>query len=457
MQKRRKRNMPAWLLASGMLPLCAQGAAPPAPFRPFVEVGFEERIRMEEWTNANDWNAQVDDGRLHYRFRSRLWAQFDPAEDLEIMAGIAQENRKIVHPDIPAAPAVREVFVETLYVDYRFSPAWSARLGRQNIQRGEGFILVDPSPADGSRSAYYNALDVTWNLALGHKLECMAISDPGREKYLPSIDDPSRISDAQRLIEWDERALGLYYTGSLPSGATLEGYGFFKTETNDYRPPSLNPARYQPDRRLYTLGARAIRENRQGWTFSGEFALQQGKQDPNPLVPNDERHDISAWAGYARAKKAFAVPWNPSLSLAYIAMSGDDPKTSKLEGWDPIFSRSPKYSELFLYALVPEKGPSYWSNLGMWELEARCSPLPILDLRASYYHMDALESPPAGSIYGGGKNRGNLVEFRADLKLADGFKAHAVVEHCAPGTFYAGKDAGYFLRFEVSYLFKQRW
>ncbi len=37
-------------------------------------------------------------------------------------------------------------------------------------------------------------------------------------------------------------------------------------------------------------------------------------------------------------------------------MSGDDPSTDDNEGWDPLFSRWPKWSELYIYSLATEGG-----------------------------------------------------------------------------------------------------
>jgi hypothetical protein len=34
-----------------------------------------------------------------------------------------------------------------------------------------------------------------------------------------------------------------------------------------------------------------------------------------------------------------------------------------MEGWDPIFSRWPKWSESFIYTFTRESRPSYWSNM----------------------------------------------------------------------------------------------
>ncbi len=415
------------------------------------EVGFEERVRSEEYDDIIDHDAaNPSDSRSFYRFRTRAWITANPTPDLEISAGICNENRKLVRPD--AAINAREIFFDTLYLDYRFSKAWSVRVGRQNLMRGEGFLLFDGSSGDGSRTAYFNALDLTYAWSRS-TLEFMAISDPSKDNCLPRINEAKASEGPQRLNEWDEQALGLYYTGREWTGTTLEAYYFLKTETNDYR-PMTNPL-FQPDRRISTLGSRVNQEFRDGWSVNGEFTYQWGNQEGRPGTTEGSR-DIAAWGGYGRFKKALDTPWTPILSVGYIALSGQDPNSGRITAWDPLFSRWPRWSELYVYSEIPEKGVAYTSNTGMWEAELRLRPSVPLELRATWYRMKALESPTPGGTFGQGRNRGDILQFRADYRFSPQFKGHVLYEHLAPGDFYAGQASGHFLRFELSYLFKTR-
>jgi hypothetical protein len=436
------RRAPAvLLLAFAAAALRAQAPAPGD-----LTVGFEERVRSERWNDIIDHDATREDARNQYRFRSRLWADWRASEDLRIVAGVANENRKITHPDVAANG--REVFVETLYADWRPAPRWALKVGRQNLMRGEGFVLFDGSALDGSRSAYFNAVDLAWSSGKS-TVEFLAISDPGKDRYLPRLNEAASPAEVQRLNEWDERALGIYATMREWEGATLEAYGFLKTEIHDSRPVS-NP-QFQPDRRLWTLGGRVVRDLGRGWTAMAEAAGQWGSQEPLPGTSGGDR-PIAAWGGYARCRKAFAAPGNPTLSLGYTGLSGDDPRTRRIEGWDPLFSRWPKWSELYIYSQVPERGVAYATNTGMWEAEARLTPAKHLDLRATWYRMAAFRAPGgSGPLFGTGTHRGDLWEFRGDLSLDAHWKGHVVYERLSPGGFYAGSAPGSYLRFEVTY------
>ncbi|HEX9082188.1 MAG TPA: alginate export family protein [Holophagaceae bacterium] len=411
-----------------------------------LTLGFEERVRSERWNDAVDHDASRDDFHNQARFRSRLWMDWAPRSDLKIVAGVANENRKVVHPDV--AYNGREVFVETLYADWRLAPAWSLKAGRQNLMRGEGFVLFDGSALDGSRSAYFNAVDLAWSPGKS-TVEFLAISDPGKDQYLPRLNEPSNPAEAQHLNEWDEQALGLYATLREWEGTSLEAYGFLKTERHDFRPVT-NP-QFQPDRLVRTVGSRLVRDLGGGWTAMGEAAWQWGFQHALPGDPGGDR-PIEAWGGYARIRKAFKAAWKPSCSLGYIGLSGDDPRTRRIEGWDPLFSRWPRWSELYIYSQVPERGVAYATNTGMWEAEARLKPLDRLDLRATWYRMAAFHAPGgAGPLFASGTRRGDLWEVRGDLTLNDHWKGHVVYERLTPGTFYTGTAPGSYLRVEVTY------
>lgn len=446
MTKTLRRPSTGFAVALLLFPGLARSARAETPTPGKLELGFEERVRSEQWNDIIDHDATKEDGRIQDRFRSRLWVDWTPSEGFRVVAGVANENRKIVHPDVAAN--AREVFVETLYVDWKLAPRWSLRAGRQNLMRGEGFVLFDGSALDGSRSAYVNALDLTWSPGRS-TLEFLAISDPGKDQYLPRLNEASSPSEVQRLNEWDEKALGVYFTGREWADTTVEAYGFLKTETHDYRPVT-NP-QFQPDRRVWTVGSHVVRGLGRGWTAMGEFAWQWGTQQPLPGTAEPSR-DIAAWGGYARIRKAFEAPGKPTVSLGYIGLSGDDPRTNRIEGWDPLFSRWPRWSELYIYSMIPERGVAYATNTGMWEAEARLAPVKHVNLRATWYRMSAFHpAVGAGPLFGTGTRRGDLWEFRGDVAFDDHWKSDVVYERLSPGDFYAGSTPGAYFRVEVTY------
>jgi hypothetical protein len=336
-----------------------------------------------------------------------------------------------------------ETVFETLFLEHRFPRGVTVRAGRQNLTRGDGLVLMDGGPLDGSRTAYLNALDVGWRHG-ARQFDLLLVSDPDRDRYLPRIHDRRR-----PLVEWDERAVGLYGSDAGLAHITIDAYWFFKTETGDTRPLG-HPSR-QSDRRFHTAGTRLTRDVASGWSLIAEAVGQRGRQDPD--------REVRAWAVQGAVRKTFAgAPARPSAMVGWVALSGDDPETAANEAWDPLFSRYPRWSELVLYTLAVERGAGYWTNLSMGIVEVRLAPAASLDVRMAYQRLDAgfpehggrhWTAPVKPAAFGAGTHRGDLLVARADLRLDERWRGHVTGEWFAPGDFHAGSDAAWFLRAEV--------
>src|SRR5579883_2073849 len=80
-----------------------------------LQIGFEQRVRNEDWNNLFDMSGRVDDEREQIRYRTRLWADVPLPWSVDFHVGIAQEtNQKLGHDN-----CFDEVFFETAYVDVR--------------------------------------------------------------------------------------------------------------------------------------------------------------------------------------------------------------------------------------------------------------------------------------------------------------------------------------------------
>jgi len=418
------------------------GAADPAsaadPDTTRFEIGFEERVRSENMDNLNDWEADDPDARRWWRFRSRLWAKLNVGQRAELYLGLNNETRKTIEPDTPLK--FDEVIFENLYLDLALSRQVSVKAGRQNLVRGEGFLFIEGNPLDGSRTAYFNAIDVTWSPVKDLKLELLGISNPDHDIYLPRINDKHK-----SLIEWDEEAIGFYATDRTRRGQSLDAYYFYKKESGDSRDP--NHPQYQPERRVHTLGGRLEQTLGGGWAAAGELAGQWGGQHPDT--------PIRAMGGYAYVKKTFTHDWKPTAQFGYWGFSGDDPATPENENWDPLFNRWPKWSELYIYSQWPEKGLAYWTNTRMWQAEATVAPRPWAKGRVSYYHLGAAHPFPGDpAVFAGSTTRGDMFQVRVDIIPSDSWRGHVVYERFWPGSFYEGPSPGYFFRFEVIYSIK---
>lgn len=438
------------VLLLGLVATPVRAADVPAPGNT-VEFGFEERVRTENFDNAVDFDRTTlagGDARHQIRFRTRLWERLRFGERAEFMLQVNNESRRVTTPDTRFA--WDETVIENLYADVRCG-AQSIRIGRQDIWRGDGLVLGDGGPLDGSRTAYMNAIVLTRAFG-GSKLELMGITNPRRDLYLPPIRDQRK-----PMVEWNERALVFYLTGGGGRMAGLEAYYMFKAATDDVRSAS-HPA-FQTNRDVHTLGARRAWDVSGGYSGSVEIAGQTGTQRPDA--------NLLAWAGTVTSRKTFTAAGRPSLSLGIVALSGDDTDTRRIEGWDPLFGRWPRWSELYIYTLAGERGPAYWTNYRSAQIEMTTSPLGWLQVRASYtalgaFHHRAVSGlnsggpPDPSALFSSGTMRGTLAILRADFKVHDGLRGHVLGERLDPDTFYRGTDPAWFFRAELIFSLSRR-
>ena len=415
------------------LPLAAQHA------ERHVEFGFEQRVRNEDWNNIFDYSDSTDDERGQVRYRTRFWMKAPLSSNIDISLGLAQETNEIFQTH--AATHIDEGVFESAYIDVKrlFVKGLTLRLGRQNIIKGEGFLLLEGNPWDGSRSIYQNAAVLGYERGK-RKVELIGIFNPRMDRFLPRLNNKSR-----QLVEWNESALGVYFTDNSRKSTSVEAYTFYKREFGDRRPVT-NP-QFQADRYVYTAGGRAVRRLPNSFSLTGEFAGQWGHQRTD--------QNIRAWGGYSYLKRTFGAQNRHSASFGYWAMSGSDPANPGTIGnWDPLFARWPKWSEGYIYTQFKELGVAYWTNIGMWQGEAVFVPWKPLNLRGTYYHMSAFHPYPGNAqMYGTGTGRGDEYQLRAELSVKKNWRGHVLYENHVPGTFYSGKQPGFFFRMEVAYLF----
>ena len=170
----------------------AQQPQPPATEAPpTFEFGFEQRVRNEDWNNILDFSDKANDEREQMRYRTRAWVSVPLSSNVSFFVGADQEtNQKLGQPN----NHFDEVVFESAYIDIKklFVKGLSLRVGRQNLMRGEGFLLMDGTPGDGSRSLYDNAIDLAYSRKKS-KVELIGIMNPKYDRMLPRINDQHKL------------------------------------------------------------------------------------------------------------------------------------------------------------------------------------------------------------------------------------------------------------------------
>jgi hypothetical protein len=328
-----------------------------------------------------------------------------------------------------------EVFFDNLYVKWtlpgRVPVTFTA--GRQDINLGEGFVIADGTPGDGSRSYSFNALRVDAGLAKGHTLTAFGHVTEATDRYLPVINPVPRA-----LAEQPERALALYYAGTF--GKTrLDIYAVLKTtEANTAWPVAT---------RTDTFGARAVMPLAKALALTAEAAYQRGSfgeagRSAYGAIAHFD-YDLAGRLGFLK-----------SFVLGGILLSGDDPATARVEGWDPIFSRWPKWSEGYIYTYTRESRSAYWSNLSSFYARLAFDLGERVDGHVMVMPMAAAHARPGLFPGGAGRGRGTLCRAWLNYKLSRYFTGRVIWEHLEPGSFYfPGASPFNWLQFEMIFRY----
>lgn len=315
----------------------------PAAAETGLRGAFDLRLRQEYLDGLYYWSPSQPD-RNWIRLRTRAGLAYGWGASHEVEARLTSEFRKILTPDTPLN--YDEIILDRLLYRYRPSRWVTLTLGRQDIAWDDGFLVMDGTPLDGSRSAYKNALRLELtpddpDLSL---LELFAAHNPATDDFVLWDDDiPSR-----RLTDADETAAALRARTRSGQFALI-----WKRERDpDHVRPALD---------AWTLGYR-VERSRGTTSLMGELALQY--QDWSAPAKTSGL----AWATQLRLRRAFSDAVRMDLGLyAYSGRSGD-----QLAFRTP-WGRWPKWSELMLYRLIGEGGVGAWANLaGPWlEIERR--------------------------------------------------------------------------------------
>jgi hypothetical protein len=419
------------VLAAGLAVVPASAEDKPAPRLKLI---FVERFRFEAWDNAVNLDDAANDNFAYTRNRTTLGLNWRAAKNLEILGKVTNEFRVYLAPKDRAFNG-HELFFDNLYVKWTVPGRlpFTITAGRQDINLGEGFVIADGTPGDGSRSYYFNALRVDADFRKDHKLTFFVHAQETSDRYLPVINERP-----QALAEQPERALALYYAGSF--GKTkLDAYAIRKTTDETELWPVAG--------RVDTFGLRGQAPLVRRLALTAEGALQTGTHGDAGR---------SAFGGIVHLDYdiAGALPLLKTVVFGGIFLSGDRPGTEKIEGWDPIFSRWPKWSESYIYTLTRESRQSYWSNLMSLYASLALDFGSRSDGLLMFQRMGAIEAQPGVFPGGTGRARGSLLKGRLNYKISKFLTGRVIWEHFIPGSFYFPGAASYnWLQFEMIFRY----
>lgn len=409
-----------------------------------LKFSFSERFRIETWDNATTLSKDAKAGSSYARMKTNLMLQWMPAESMEFGVRLAHEFRSYMAPTTNVFH-MNEVFFDLLYYKQKTSGLFEGvlTLGRQNISMGEGFLVMEGTPLDGSRSMYFNAAKFDWKAAGSSTISLFGLYQPKADKFLTlngnDIDASSQGNGTYKLIEQDETGAGVYYEGKF-TDLNLQSYYIRK----DYINPDTKLNQVKGE--VNTFGSRISASVSKPITFTAEGAYQFGKRGSN----NRSAYGMYGYVDYNFFPEQSFLP--KTFTAGMVWLSGDNAATSDVEGWDPVFSRWPKWSDLLVYTIQKEYSSfARWSNIATFYGSLKFAFTPQVNFAVTYQHILAPQYGKASEnfISGTGKTRGDLVIGRLGYDISEHVSGHLLWEHFVPGDYYySGANASNWARIE---------
>ncbi len=432
---------------------------------PWMEWGADLRLRQIYFDNAVVLSDRIPGHERNFgRYRARLWTTLTPIEDLLTVKGrLTWEGRYYDKPRAFENWYDGPVMVDKLNFELKHPGdlPLSLKVGRQDIILGNGWLVLDGTPLDGSRTIYSDALKLTWDISDTNKLDLYYIDQDGEDdRYIPSFNGPHGGEEEQ--IEQEERGVIGWYTWK-PRKVT-EVNALFIYKHLDALPGAVRTNVGAPfnsfgdNGEIYTFGGRVVHSFNDHWKLRFEGAYQFGhKQSANPA--DTAGPDLSAFGFNGRLTYSLKDEWNTQFRLSWEYLSGDDPDSDQDEEFDPLWGRWPQFSELYVYTYAPETRIGEVTNLHRLGFGVTTFPVKQLELCADYHLLMANENTRRGATVAGvnafaqdGDIRGHLFTALLRYKISPHVFGHLIGEVLLPGDYYHDdyNDTATFLRGELT-------
>ncbi|NLF31719.1 MAG: alginate export family protein [Planctomycetes bacterium] len=403
----------------------------------WFEFGLDLRNRVEYKTNATTLGANGTEEGLLGRFRPRLWAYATPVENVQIGARLVWEFFVICKPEAADNTPSSDVTFDELFVkwtDVLGAPV-EVTVGRQNMRLGDGWLVFEGTPLDGSRTTYFDAIRTTWAMVdQNMSLDAIFVANTAdTDSYIKPFNDNA----VERLIaESDETGGILWLTNTANEDLTWNGY-FIYVHRDD--PDSADN---MAD--LYTAGARVAGNWGEQIQYRAEGAYQFGNKDGAQVR--------DAFGVNSRITYLVQDAMDTALHAGYEYRSGDD---NPAKNFDILWGRYVQFSDLFAGNLETLEGlpAGAASNFHRFNVGAAAEPVEDVIVLLNYNLLLADENNLAGTagFSDSGDVRGHL--FSAQVKMTHNEHATSVItgEAFLPGNYYtdAANDVATFARYEL--------
>lgn len=336
---------------------------------------FSHRMRFVAW-DAGLWGEKGAPVQFT-RNRTRAGVTWHPFASLTLRAAVVNEFFNWLEYPTPRDFNLDEIAIEHLWLRFAATLGIPLELtvGRQDLFLGEGFLIGDGTPLDGSRTIAMNAARLDAKLAPGHTVTAMYIHQPVRDTWLTPINDREK-----RLQEYPVTVAGLWYAASFQD---LRGALYaLRSEASE---ETFHDAGYAADAERSTLGGQLRLEPAPQWSIYGEYAWQSG----------DILHEGHAFGSLRGEGMYFFIEWRNdvlygtplTMRLGVVSCSGSptglesNQQITHFDNFDPLLGRWPKWNESLVFSQGILPAPGYWTNISIPMLDVIVAPSSVLSLR----------------------------------------------------------------------------
>ena len=417
-----------------------------------MRVGGDMRARWEFFDRtviSPDGMGKNHPAYQYLRVRTRLWTAFDVAEDVTFNIRLANRVHKV--SSSPANPNDQDAatwefpdewYLDDCNVEIRnfLMEGLSLKIGRQSLTLGNGMILSDPTPFDQGRSAFTDGVVVTYK-GEKDKLTILATYDTWKDGTV-FINDRNR-----RLRSADIFTLATYWTHTVNEAFQFDLY-YFYNDADDTHPYEAERC-HAPDEStsLHTFGARLFGKPAECFDYSLEAACQGGRSANGG---RNEGKMVDARLNFHLPDGSLGIA--PVLGLEYTHFSGDKPGSRNHEGWNPILSQCPLWTE----ELIPILFNGNWTNMNLFRGSFALKPMEKLrcELAVTGYYADE-PNASFGTLTrtGNGNFMGLLLAATVDYACHENLSFRVQLSRFNPGDYFANGHDSIWGRFEATLRF----
>jgi hypothetical protein len=444
-----------------------------------LEMGLDLRLREVYAHNLLSMNDQFGDSDSpsknsndhHWqRYRTRWSTIWTLSPDVTFNTRLVWEFWSFTGPEqMPIASMkslskqdtdFRELIFDTMNIKFKnaFDMPMTLTVGRQDIILGTGWLVLDGTPGDGSRTIFFDAVRATIDLRDTTQLDLIGIAQQDDERgWLTPINHRDYIHLTQKT---DETGFIAYLTDKSIENTQLEAYYIYKREepsnwaglTKSWWATSQGV-----DAEIHTFGGRIAQKLDDNWSYSAEVAKQFGTRNEESMTGLGTNDKLTY---------AFNDELKNELRLMYEYLSGDNAATTQSEKFDTLWGDWPQFQrggDLQSYIWTFEGNLGEVANLHRTGIGHTFKPNKEWTVSTDYNLMWADQNGTAKSgahadtpAYSANSYfRGQMISGLATYRCCKNFSTHFMLDYFIPGSYYdqSNRDHAIFARINVEWTF----